>query len=88
VRSLLESAITALPEDLAARPHPLATSNVYPPSVTGRISIDVIRAIDNDTIDNKTFAITIISLRGLRRSKGGGIITALLYLRSRIRNAG
>ena len=62
MRSLLESTITAPPEDLATRPYPLATSNVHPLLVTGRISIDVIRAIDNNTIDNKIFIITIISL--------------------------
>jgi len=93
VRSLLETAITTPPKDLATRPYLLPISDVHPYSFTGRISIDlVIKAINDDMIDNKTFAITIMSLRGLRRSKGGGIVTALLHsqlsARDSLRNAG
>ena len=80
VLSLLETTIAALLKDLATRPYLPPVSNVYPYSFTGGTSIDlVITAINDDIIDNKTFVIIIISLRGLRRSKGVGIVTASLH---------
>ena len=77
MQRLIGSAIAAALANPAARPHPPITYNVPPYLDTD----------DNDTSgskdkgNNATFTLAIIVLRGLRRSRRGGNITASLDLR-------